>query len=228
MQATNFLSICLFFITTGCASTVEKNVNPIDSCVTNSETQAKRTQELKEIYLNDQKDRKIFESNLDRSWPEPMLKKMSENDLRRRMRVGEIFGEGCFSTAADYGYAAMVYQHGTTPDHFFQAFIWAKMAVDLGDLSQKQLMALALDRFLMNRNMRQLFGSQAKKMSPDDLCWCLWPMEKTFPIKRRLQYLDMADRGKWIRQLNGANYCPVTECQTKVQPTEKGTIPGFW
>lgn len=47
-------------------------------------------------------------------------------DRIRRKRVGEIFGEGCFKESADYAAAALVFQHGDHPDHFFQVFLWSK------------------------------------------------------------------------------------------------------
>ena len=60
---------------------------------------------------------------------------MLEHDLIRRKRVGEIFGEGCFKTAKDYSAASLIFQHGDTPDHYYQA-LWANRAVELGDISQ--------------------------------------------------------------------------------------------
>jgi hypothetical protein len=39
------------------------------------------------------------------------MQEMVKNDVLRRKRVGEIFGEGCFSKAQDFAAAALVYQH---------------------------------------------------------------------------------------------------------------------
>jgi hypothetical protein len=155
---------------------------------------------------------------------------MSRNDLKRRRRVAEIFAEGCFKTASDYAEAAMVYQHGTVPDHFLQTVIWAKRAVEFGESSQKHLVALGIDRYLMNLNQAQLFGSQAKKLNADDLCWCLWPIEASFPETMRSEFLGMTLEQKraWLKEINGKNDCPVAECRVDVKSTPKGTVPGFW
>ncbi len=118
---------------------------------------------------------------------------VQKRDETRRKRVGEIFGEGCFSTSEDYAAAALVYQHGDTPDHFFQTYIWSKRAV-------------------VNTGHKQLFGSQAMRPGPtESTCWCLDQIEKTFPDKRR--------KGKT---------CPNIECEAKLKPSPKGTVPGFW
>ena len=73
----------------------------------------------------------------------------------------EILGEGCFKSAEDYAAASLIYQHGDSPDHFFQAFIWALRAVQLGDFQQKSLVAMTVDRYLISSGKKQLFGTQA-------------------------------------------------------------------
>ena len=75
--------------------------------------------------------------------------KVTPRDLARRIKVASIFAEGCFKSAADYASAAMVFQHGTAADHFYQTFIWANKAVQLGDESQRWLTAAGLDRYLV-------------------------------------------------------------------------------
>ena len=84
-----------------------------------------------------------------------------ENDLARRKRVGEIFGEGCLKTPRDYLNAALIYQHGEVSDHYYQAFIWANRALSLGDDKASQFVALTIDRYLVSIGHKQLFGSQA-------------------------------------------------------------------
>jgi len=200
------------------------------SCLNDVKIQELRSKELKDLYSGDQADRKEIEAHLDKTWPKSAVRKMASNDLKRRRRVAEIFAEGGFKTAADYGEAAMVYQHGTVPDHFFQTFIWAKRAVELGDSNQKQLVALGIDRYLMSLNQAQLFGSQAKKMTADDLCWCLWPVEASFPETTRSNYLGMTldQKRAWLKEINGKNDCPVAECKVEVKRTPKGSVAGFW
>lgn len=149
----------------------------------------------------------------------------------RRKRVGEIFGEGCFESSQDYAAAALVYQHGNVPDHFFQTFIWAKKAVDLGDASQSRLMVMGLDRYLVNIGHKQLFATQASKPTMND-CWCLEEIEVTFPDERRKAQSgkSLKEAFEWVDQLNSsAPSCkPSKYCQKSLKDSKAGIVPGFW
>ncbi len=123
------------------------------SCEHDPALQAKKSEELLSIAKKDQEDRSGPFESID--W-----NKVSEQDLQRRLRVAEIFAEGCFQKASDYLSAATVYQHGTTGDHFYQAFIWSHEALLLGELSQRWWVAAALDRYLVKIGHKQLFGTQ--------------------------------------------------------------------
>lgn len=152
-------------------------------------------------------------------------------DEYRRKRVGEIFGEGCFSKAEDYAAAALVYQHGVVPDHFFQTFIWSKRGVELGDEKQKRMMALGIDRYLVNIGHRQLFGSQANRPGSDpNGCWCLQKVEKSFPNRLRRQYAgkSLAEAFEWLKELNAGKKCPIRECTESLKTSPQGIVPGFW
>jgi hypothetical protein len=180
-----------------------------------------RAKELQQIVKADQDARK--------SMPLPAGTEVA--DLKRRMRVGEIFGEGCFKTAADFSAAALVYQHGNVPEHFFQTFIWSKRAVELGDESQKRLMAMGLDRYLVSSGKKQLFASQAYKLGSNGQCWCLQPVEKSFPDAKRLECMhrSLPQSFKWVDELNKGTKCPAaSECPVVLSPSPAGTVPGFW
>lgn len=185
-----------------------------------SELCIKHMTELQEIVDADQADRKSLE----------LSKQIILRDQKRRMRVGELFGEGCFRESKDYAAAALVFQHGETSDHFFQAFLWAKQAVDLGDSSQQKLMVMAIDRYLLNKGQKQLFATQIIKFE-NDPCWCLQPVEKSFPESKRKKVTGkgLEDVVHYIRSLNSELKCskPV-ECVKNLKPTPRGSIPGFW
>lgn len=190
-----------------------------DTCT--DEIRSTRSKELQEIVSADQAERK-------NGFPLP--EGIQERDQKRRMRVGEIFGEGCMSTSADFSAAALVYQHGNSADHFFQTYIWAKRAVDLGDISQKRLMALGIDRYLINIGKKQLFGSQAYKLV-NEKCWCLQPVETTFSEKLRSEYLGrtLEESLSWVDSLNLSNQCPKAQyCSTKLDDSPIGSVPGLW
>lgn len=185
-----------------------------------------RSKELATIVKADQDDRKDWQKK-----PPTDMTNVAKRDLARRKRIGEIFGEGCFSKAEDYAAAALVFQHGDAPEHFFQTFLWAKRAVELGDASQSRLLALGIDRYLINIGQKQLFGSQASK--PDfksDTCWCLSKIERSFPDKLRKKYAGkkLTDVFDWLKELNAGNTCPNTECSADLKASPRGTVPGFW
>lgn len=219
----------VFFL---CISCEASSFGLFSTCQSKPELQAKRSQELKELYDADQEDRKEIEAHLDQQWSGWKMFRLNRRDNKRRARVAEIFAEGCFKTAGDFSHAAMVFQHGNQdfPDHFYQTFIWAKRAVELGDSKQKQLMALGLDRYLVNSGKKQLFASQAKKMKADDLCWCIQPIEESFPDQLRVEYANRTKAGafEWLKQINGNNHCPVQECPLELKAMPKGSVPGFW
>ncbi|HWU41977.1 MAG TPA: hypothetical protein VN132_01025 [Bdellovibrio sp.] len=142
-------------------------------CELDTEKQKLRSEELQKIAQEDQADREKPFDQID--W-----NKVVPRDEARRERVGQIFGEGCFKTAQDYAAAALVYQHGTIPDHAFQTFIWAKRAVELGDNTSKWLMAAGIDRYLVRSGYKQLFATQGVRPIGAKCC-ALIVSKKAFP-----------------------------------------------
>lgn len=214
--------ILIFFISS-CASA---QTGHYISCSRDPQKLEARSQELAQIVKADQDDRANFSSKT----PEEM-QEMMKYDVLRRKRVGEIFGEGCFSKAQDFAAAALVYQHGDVPDHFFQTFLWAKRAVELGDPSQQRMMALGIDRYLVNIGKKQLFASQAtKEDSTADACWCLQQVEESFPdhLRKNQAGKSLSEAQNWVQELNAGKNCPIQQCTKKLQPSPKGTVPGFW
>lgn len=214
---------CFIFLIFGCVSapSIAQTSTSFIPCDQNSDRQKLRSKELQEIVGEDQKDRT---SPVDWS-------KVQPRDEARRKRVGEIFGEGCFKTAEDYAAAALVYQHGNIPDHFFQTFLWAKRAVELGDSKQKWLMAAGIDRYLTKSGYKQLFATQASKDSADP-CFCMEEIESTFPENLRVEYgkKSLKEALEWVDSLNENNpSCKPTKfCQKSFKNSPAGSVPGFW
>lgn len=218
----------LIFLTAGCAHSPIANATIAPTvCAQDQKRLEERSKELQKIVDADQSDRADWQNKT----PEQMAE-VTQRDEVRRKRVGEIFGEGCFSKAEDYAASALVFQHGNTPDHFFQTFLWSKRGVELGDQKQKRMMALGIDRYLVNIGQRQLFGSQATK--PDfkpGTCWCLQQVEKSFPdkVRKEIAGKTLNEAMEWIKELNANDHtCPNTECAAKLKPSPKSTVPGFW
>jgi hypothetical protein len=194
------------------------------SCVSDPSQFPVASAELQSLVQADQEDRKGEMNNIDWSIVSP-------DDLQRRIRVGELFGRGCLKEAQDYAAAAMIYQHGDAIDHVYQTFIWAKKAVELGDEKQKWLMAAGLDRYLVRTGHQQLFATQGSK-GPGSLCWCLEPVEASFPNDRRMEYVhrDIPHAMEWIQSMNvgQASCTPAKICDNHLKPSTVGTVPGFW
>lgn len=195
------------------------------TCETEPSLFAKRAVELQKIAKADQEDRvgdpNAIITNTD---------KLLSRDVLRRKRVAEIFAEGCFKEAADYAAGALVFQHGTTPDHYMQSFMWARKAVALGDDSQKQMMAMSMDRYLVNSGYRQLFATQFSK--PDEKsCWCLEKVEETFPDDLRAAYTKRSLKGALMlgNSLNHDPKCKTQNmCTKKLKYPPRGSMPGIW
>jgi hypothetical protein len=226
----NMIQVIVFitaFIFSLVASAIAKDVGAPCSEL---KVQAKRSAELREIEKADQADR--FWA-LDPNGAKPsqaVIEKMNKNDLRRRMRVGEIFGEGCLKSVDDYKAAFFVYQHGNNPDQYFQAFVWSRQALSLGDDHMKSNVAMAVDRYLVSTEHKQLFGTQAAQISNG--CWCIQPIEDSFPEIIRSEYrggLNASVTGLvYLKILNKGKTCPTSYCDTNLLPTPQGSILGFW
>lgn len=195
-------------------------------CLEQPEKQASRSNELKELVEADQNECEGFEN-----MSEEAMIKLYENDLIRRKRVGEILGEGCFKTSDDYVAASLIYQHGEVSDHFYQAFVWANRAVQLGDSHQTALVAVTIDRYLVSIGKMQLFGSQAYASDATGWCYCLEPVESSFPDELRKEYAgaSLDERYEWLVSVNEGKDCSNATCSmSRLKPSPKGSVPGFW
>ncbi len=195
-------------------------------CAEDGARRKARGDELQKLVRADQEDRKDWQA-----WTPAESANVGLRDLARRKRVGEIFGEGCFSTAEDYAAAALIFQHGDAPDHYYQVFVWARRAVELGDSKQKDLMAIGLDRYLVSVGRKQLFASQAFQSGPGG-CFCLQPVEPSFSDEKRGEWTERTLKGgfQWVDSLNAAaKKCPpAQECAKPLAPSPRGSVPGFW
>lgn len=189
-------------------------------------TQELRSTELRELAAQDQADRAGPFDSVDWS-------KVSPRDDARRARVGVIASLGCLASASDYASAGLVYQHGSTPDDFFHAYQWFQKAVELGDASQRVMVAKGADRFLVNSGYKQLFATQASKpsMNPAD-CWCLEPVAPGFTPAQRAAYAErtLKEAFAWVDSLNaGAKSCgPAASCAKELKDPPAGLLPGIW
>ena len=112
----------------------------------------------------------------------------------------------------------------------------SKKAVELGDVKQKRLMVLGVDRYLVSLGYKQLFASQAF-MPPHEKCFCMQPVEATFPDTKRKEYMgtSLEDQFKWIEELNSKQpscgsieKVSKKECDTNLKSPPVNTVPGVY
>ena len=106
---------------------------------------------LKALYDGDQIGR--ASRNIDWS-------KLGPEDAKRRVEVHRMLDTGEVHTANDYLRAAMVFQHGQTPDDYLLAHVLAVDAISLGSKDARWLSAATLDRYLGSIRQPQIYGTQ--------------------------------------------------------------------
>lgn len=205
------------------------------TCVSDPKLQQARSLELQQLHAADQALR-VSKNGEPIDFDKIDRNKMQKQDLAHRKRVVEIFAEGCLKSAADYLAAALIYQHGDVPDHYYQTYIWVTRAIKLGIngaevKSAKSMAALAIDRYLVSLGNKQLFGSQFSMAQPKDQCWCIDQVESSFPDTLRKEYLgqSLLERSRdSFAMFNKGKNCPNVACSKNLKPTPKGTVPGLW
>jgi hypothetical protein len=78
----------------------------------------------------------------------------------RRAEVRKLLDEGKLTSGEDFSDAALIFQHGQTPEEFLFAHVLAVEALIRGDSADKWLAAATLDRYLQAVNRPQVFGTQ--------------------------------------------------------------------
>ena len=171
--------------------------------------------ELAEISENDQAER--LKPNAD----------MTKNDTKRRVRVAAIAAEACLKEKNDYFIAAVVYQHGSLPEHYLQAIIYASKATELGHPVGGQMREATIDRYLMSLGYKQIFGSQVTAPaaykefeSEKDGIPCLWPVEDAIDLVKDYNFGAEAYRTKQ-REILAAKKQQIPECNFQARSSAK-------
>jgi hypothetical protein len=112
-------------------------------------------QELKSLYEQDQADRLEWQKQT-----QEYRSQMRQRDRIRRQRVEELIASEALQVAEDYFHAAIIFQHGETLEHYWQAHELAKKGAELGHRASRWLTAAAYDRWLMRQGKPQAYGTQ--------------------------------------------------------------------
>ena len=78
----------------------------------------------------------------------------------RRAEVRKLLEEGKLTSGEDFSDAALIFQHGQTPEEFLFAHVLAVEALIRGGSADKWIVAATLDRYLQAVNRPQVFGTQ--------------------------------------------------------------------
>ena len=78
----------------------------------------------------------------------------------RRLEIRQLLADGKITSAADFSDAALIFQHGRTPEDFLFAHVLAVEALLRSGSADKWLAAATLDRYLQAINQPQVFGTQ--------------------------------------------------------------------
>jgi hypothetical protein len=133
-------------------------------------------EELSQIYEDDIKDRKVENE-----------KDLDQRDKDRRARVAALLEKGDLTEAVDYHHAALIFQHGETPDDYKRAHDLAAKAVEMGDGTAKWLYASTLDRWLVSIGKPQKFGTQFRRNEQGEWEMVL-PIDPDVTDKERAKY----------------------------------------
>jgi hypothetical protein len=119
--------------------------------------------ELTQMYALDQSEREG--ANVD--WTA-----LYHHDVERRAHLKVLLEGGKVQSAGDYFHAAMIYQHGQTPDDYLLAHLLAVTAISKGSQDARWLSAATMDRYL-----RSIWQPQSSRSS-DKEPWSHDPMNE--------------------------------------------------
>lgn len=115
-------------------------------------TRSDSTPEMKAIFDADQSDR-ADEDRIDWS-------KVGPRDVARRERTLKLLGDGRLNTGSDFRYAALIFQHGDTPNDILLAHTLAVISAAKGESKAAWIAAATLDRYLQYTKQPQIYGTQ--------------------------------------------------------------------
>lgn len=130
-------------------------------------------QELADLHIQDQSDRTPGVDAID--WAV-----VTKRDQDRRQRVLALLREGGVRSSNDFLSAALVFQHGETPDEAKLAHSLAVVSATLNpdNALARWLVAAAWDRYMMRLGRTQWYGTQFSKDQSTGL-WVLYKVDET-------------------------------------------------
>jgi hypothetical protein len=227
-----FFSLLLIIFLTAPSLIHGQTTPPIPNYVKQRQEAACSTQRRAEVSARLEAIRAIDQSGRTSNSTTPFT---PESDLLNRKEVAALFAEGCFTTGRDYHNAALVFQHGEVPEHYYQTYVWASRAVALGDTEARWLIPRAIDRWALNSGYKQLFATNlvtesyfAPITEAAQKKWCVWPNVARVADRQR-RALGVATLTQQITRAQNLNSGPSSGmCTINVPDPPRGLFPGFW
>ena len=166
----------------------EKNKNDVPEKLTNN-------LELMQMYQKDQSARQS--ENID--WEILLIQ-----DSLREIRVKQLLDSNKVRTSLDYHNAAMIFQHGLDTFASGMAVKLMRKSLELDSTANKWLLAAAIDRDLMRRNLPQIYGTQYIKMG-EAAPWELYELDSTkITDTERKEYNveTLAEQRETVKRMN--------------------------
>lgn len=176
---------------TSCATTVQ-GPSPATDVADNTR--------LAQLFTEDQAARGVGK------WEDVDWAALNKADARRREEVLSMMKRGELNTATDYYHAAMIFQHGSTPDDIRLAYslAWISATLDPSSEHALWLSAAAWDRVLMSKKLPQWYGTQYTKASANGP-WELYKVDElavTDEERAKLHVPPLSAARERVKELN--------------------------
>jgi hypothetical protein len=138
--------------------------------------------ELKKIFDEDQKER----LNID--WNDQEAKKlMRKHDRKRKKKVQDLISNGLLKDADGemYYQLSLIFQHGETPEDYWQAHEYAKKSFEAGVVGSGRMVANTLDRYLKHIGKPQKYGTQSR-WNEEKQCYVQHPVDSNTTDEERI------------------------------------------
>ena len=170
----------------------------VDAQIQSEEKLSGSNSELAAIYEADQADRQSRPID----W-----KVVSQRDSLRRAAVGELLLDQQVKTADDFYHAALVFQHGRSPESFLLANMLSREAarLDSSSAQARRMIGMTHDRYLWSIGLPQVYGTQSR--TTEDGLWTFEPFDPdavTDEERAAVGSLPLQEKYDWQERRNEA------------------------
>lgn len=148
--------------------------------------------DMQRIYNEDQKVRQGL-AHID--W-----EVIGKEDETRRQQVKNLLSRSALHSGKDFEQAAMVFQHGSTPDDYLLAHTLAMIAIARGDAGAIWIASATLDRYLNAIKQPQIYGTQFHSDPKHN--WTQEPYNRSLISDALRRFLNVPSQAEQEKQLD--------------------------